>query len=89
MGSVVISGWGVSSAVGPDVASRAAPALLSFDSATQPSMLIRCGSMMWLAVSETLEENSESGNEMSVSVEPSLGERAMGGAPSPSPSENK
>ena len=29
--------------------------------------------MMLLVASETLEENSELGNEMSVSVEPSLG----------------
>ena len=32
---------------------------------------------MLLAASEALEENSESGNEMSVSVEPSLGERPI------------
>ena len=67
----------VSSTVGPDVIPGVAPEFPSFNSATKPSILTRGGSVMLLAASETLEENSESGNEMSVSVEPPLGERPM------------
>ena len=50
---------------------RAGPLFLSFDSPAQPRKLIQDGSVMLLAVSEN-SENSESGNEVSVSVEPLL-----------------
>ena len=66
----------MSSTIGLDVTSGAAPVFLSFNSVTQPSIKIGGGSEMLLAASERLEK-SESGNEVSVSVEPSLSGRSI------------